>query len=45
MTTEDEVESVLAHQLARVVESAVEVLGVDSVGLMLLDHHDTLRDR
>ena len=40
---EDEVESALADRLARVVDSAVEVLGVDSVGLMLLDHDDTLR--
>ena len=36
----DEVESALADRLARVVESAVEVLGVDSGGLMLLDQHD-----
>ena len=40
---EDEVESALADRLARVVESAVDVLGVDSVGLMLLDQHDALR--
>src|SRR5215213_9024559 len=42
-TPEDEVESALADRLARVVESAVEVLRVDSVGLMLLDQHDALR--
>jgi signal transduction protein with GAF and PtsI domain len=42
-TAEDEVQSALADRLARVVESAVEVLGVDSVGLMLLDQHDALR--
>jgi len=42
-TPEDEVESALADRLARVVESAVEVLGVDGVGLMLLDQHDSLR--
>jgi len=40
---EDEVESGLADRVARMVESAVEVLGVDSVGLMLLAHHDNLR--
>ena len=39
----DEVESALADRLARVVESAVEVLGVDGVGLMLFDQHDALR--
>jgi GAF domain-containing protein len=40
---EDEVASALADRLARVVESAVDVLGVDGVGLMLLDHDDALR--
>ena len=42
-TPEDEVESALADRMARVVESAAEVLGVDSVGLMLLDQQHTLR--
>jgi GAF domain-containing protein len=46
MATDDELneaQSALAVRLARVVESAVETLGVDSVGLMLLDQHDALR--
>jgi len=42
-TPEDDVESALADRLAHLVESAVEVLGVDSVGLMLLDQHDAPR--
>ena len=40
---QEDVESALASRLARVVDSAVEVLGVDGVGLMLLDQHDALR--
>jgi GAF domain-containing protein len=39
----DDEPSALAKRLAGVVESAVEVLGVDGVGLMLLDDHDALR--
>lgn len=43
VTGGDQVESDLARRLSRVVESAVEVLGVDGIGLMLLDQHDALR--